>query len=181
MNFLPFPELESDRLVLRRIDISDSDVILFLRSDKTVTKYIKRPENRKIKNVADALNFINQLKKNLEINKSIAWGIALKKSPAIIGTICLWNFSIDNSIAEVGYDLDPKYHGNGFMDESLKAIINFGFNKLKLCKIEAFTHYENEKSIKLLMRNGFQFKQGRRDEENSLNSIYELEMPKNYF
>lgn len=59
MNFLPFPELESDRFVLRKIDISDSDVILFLRSDKTVTKYIKRPENRKIKNLSDALNFIN--------------------------------------------------------------------------------------------------------------------------
>lgn len=181
MNFNPFPKIKTDRLLLRKIEISDYDVILFLRSDKVVTKFIERPESRQTKNIADAIKFIKELDGYLETNKSISWGITLNNESKIIGTICLWNFSKDNKIAEVGYDLDPKFQRKGFMNESLKAIINFGFNKLKLCKIEAFTHQKNERSIKLLVRNGFQFNQGRTDEENSLNSIYELEMPKNHF
>ena len=180
LNFNPFPEIKTDRLLLRRIEISDGDMILFLRSDKTVTKFIERPESRQTKNMADAIKFINELDGYFETNKSISWGITLKNESKIIGTICLWNFSENNKIAEVGYDLDPKFQGNGFMNESLKAIVSFGFNKLDLGKIEAFTHQENENSKRLLEKNGFKFNADRVDEENILNVIYELESKINH-
>ena len=175
MKFKPFPEITTERLFLRKIELSDSDVILFLRSDKTVTKYIERPENRKTKNIADAIKFINELNEYLETNKSISWGITLKNNPKIIGTICLWNFSENNKTAEVGYDLDPKFQRKGFMNEALKAIINFGFKNLKLDKIEAFTQYKNENSKKLLENNGFQFIENRKDTDNKSNIIFELQ------
>src|SRR5690554_5784765 len=127
MNFIPFPEIKSERLLLRKIELSDSDVILFLRSDKTVTKFIERPENRKTKNLSDAIKFIHELNGYIETNKSITWGITLKNEPTIIGTICLWNFSQNDTIAEVGYDLSPKYHKKGIMNEALKLIIDYGF------------------------------------------------------
>ena len=53
MNIQTFPEIETERLFLRKIEESDSDVILFLRSDKTINKFIDRPENRRTKNIAD--------------------------------------------------------------------------------------------------------------------------------
>lgn len=60
MKFNPFPEIETERLVLRRIEESDCDIILFLRSDKAVTKFIDRPENRKTRNKSDAITFIKK-------------------------------------------------------------------------------------------------------------------------
>lgn len=174
INFCPFPEIDSDRIFLRKIEMSDSDEILFLRSDKTVTKYIERPEHRKTKNIADAKKFINELDEYIETNKSIAWGITLKTDPKIIGTICLWNFSHNNRVAEVGYDLNPTQHKKGIMDEALKLILNYGFNELELDKIEAFTHNSNENSKKLLERNGFIFNKKRKDLNNEKNIIFEL-------
>lgn len=178
MKFKPFPEITTERLFFRKIEKSDCDVILFLRSDKTVTKYIERPENRKIKNIADAIKFIKELNEYLETNKSISWGITLKNNPNIIGTICLWNFSESNKTAEIGYDLHPKFQRKGFMNEALKAIINFGFKNLKLDKIEVFTHYKNENSKRLLENNGFQFIENRKDTDNKSNIIFELENSK---
>lgn len=174
MNFTPFPTLLSERLLLRNIEKSDCDTILFLRSDKEVNKFIERPEHRKTKNKEDALKFIKEINENLENNKSIAWGITLKEDPQIVGTICLWNFSEDNKTAEVGYDLNPKFQRKGIMNEALKMIIEFGFTKLNLNLIEAFTHHQNESSKKLLEKNGFHFMNNRKDLENDSNIIFEL-------
>ena len=174
MNFTPFPTLLSERLLLRNIEKSDCDTILFLRSDKEVNKFIERPEHRKSKNKPDALKFIKEINENLENNKSIAWGITLKEDPQIVGTICLWNFSEDNKTAEVGYDLNPKFQRKGIMNEALKMIIEFGFTKLNLNLIEAFTHNQNKSSKRLLEKNGFQFMDNRKDLENKSNSIFEL-------
>ena len=175
MNFTPFPEIKTNRLFFRKIELSDKDVILFLRTDETVTKFIERPESRKTKNVSDAIKFINEVNKYIKINKSITWGITLKNDPKIIGTICLWNFSENNKIAEVGYDLNPKYHKQGIMNETLKEIIDYGFKELKLDKIEAFTHTENEASKKLLQKNGFLLMKSRKDSDNEYNVVFELE------
>lgn len=174
MELKSFPTLTTERLLLREIKLSDSDVILFLRSDEAVTKFIERPENRKTRNIADARKFIKEIDKYFETNRSISWGIALKNDPRLIGTICLWNFSKDHKIAEVGYDLDPKFQKKGIMNEALKAIVTYGFKKLELDKIEAFTHNENESSKKLLERNGFLLVENRKDRNNDFNFIYEL-------
>ena len=175
MKFKPYPEIKSERLFLRKIQESDCKAILFLRSDKTINKFIERPENRKTKNISDAKNFIKELDDYIETNKSIAWGLTLKNHSEIIGTICLWNFSENNKTAEVGYDLDPKYQNKGIMSETLKMIIDYGFNELKLDKIEAFTHIENENSKKLLEKNGFLLNKKRKDRNNKSNIIYEIE------
>jgi len=175
MKFKPFPEIKSERLFLRNIKESDCEDILFLRSDITINKFIERPESRKTKNTSDAIKYIKELNEYIENNKSIAWGITLKDNPKIIGTICLWNFSQNNKTAEVGYDLDPKFHRKGIMSEALKMIIDFGFKELKLDKIEAFTHIENENSKRLLEKNGFYFIEDRKDLDNESNIIFELE------
>lgn len=175
MKFNPFPLIITERLLLRKIEESDCEDILFLRSDPTVNKFIERPENRQTKNKTDAIKFIRELHEGIESNKSVSWGITLRGNHNIIGTICLWNFSEDNKIAEVGYDLNPIHHRKGIMNEALEKIIDFGFVNLNLEKIEAFTHIDNENSIKLLKRNEFCLDQNRRDDDNPNNLIFVIE------
>ncbi len=177
MKFKFFPEITTERLFLRNIEESDFNTILFLRSDETINKFIERPEHRKTKNKADAIKFIKEINDAFKNNKSILWGITLHNDPKIIGTICLWNFSKNLKIAEVGYDLNPKFQNKGIMSEALKLIVEFGFKELKFNKIEAFTHIENENSKKLLKKNGFHLVEERKDLDNEFNIIFEL---KNY-
>jgi ribosomal-protein-alanine N-acetyltransferase len=52
----------------------------------------------------------------------------------------------NNTIAEVGYGLNPAFQNKGIMTEALKCVIDYGFNELKLIKIEAFTHIKEMSS-----------------------------------
>ncbi|MCA0931408.1 GNAT family N-acetyltransferase [Lutimonas saemankumensis] len=174
MNFEQFQELKTERLLLRKIELSDSAEILFLRSNEIVNQFIERPESRKTKTHSDAVRFINEINEAFENGESITWGIALNKNPKIIGTICLWNFSVDQNIAEVGYDLNPEFHGMGVMSEALKNVIIFGFNKLNLSSLEAFTDRRNRGSKRLLEKIGFQPNDDRMDKNNSFNEIFEI-------
>ncbi len=177
MKFQPFPELKTERLLLRKIKVSDVDEVLFLRSDKTVNKFIERPENRKTKNKSDALKFIEKIITEIENNKSISWEITFINNPKMIGSICLWNFSNNLKTAEVGYALNPEFQNQGIMHDAINCVIDYGFNKLNLDKIEAFTHRKNEPSKRLLEKNGFTFIDHRMDEGNASNIIFEIEKP----
>jgi ribosomal-protein-alanine N-acetyltransferase len=175
MNFKPFPEIITERLLLRKLKTSDCDVILFLRTDKNVTKYIERPDHRKTKNISQARILIEEFDSCIEANHSITWGITLKNTRQIVGTICLWNFSQNKKTAEVGYDLHPILQNKGIMSEALKGIVSFGFKELNLDKIVAFTHTDNLYSKKLLEKQGFHHNVNRKDLENKSNIIFELE------
>lgn len=179
MTFQPFPEFTTERLILRELRESDYDMVLFLRSDATVNAFIERPEDRQTKTTEDAIRFIEELHGYAKNNVSIAWGITLKDHPSIVGTICLWNFSEDRKTAEVGYDLHPNFQGLGIMSTALNLVLDYGFNFLKLHTIEAFTHKDNVSSIKLLVSNGFQYMEHRKDDDNANNAIFEIEYPAN--
>lgn len=179
MNFTPFPDFKTERLLLRRIETSDCEEILFLRTNKEVNKFIERPEHRKTKNIPEVIKFIEFTLRDLAIDKAIPWGITLKDNPKIIGTIGLWNFSPNSKVAEVGYDLMPDFQGKGIMTEALQKIIEFAFTNLNLEKIEAFTHHENVNSKSLLVKNGFELMENRKDPDNDSNSIFEIRNPSN--
>ena len=174
MNLKPYTKTETDRLFLRPITVSDAEEILFLRSDKTITKFIERPEKEKTKTKKDAIQFINMINDGFKQNKFITWGITLNENSKIIGTICLWNFSKDYKTAEVGYDLHYNHQGKGIMNEALNRILNLSFNELKLSKILAYTHKDNSNSRKLLERNHFSINKNKIDINNKFNVIYEI-------
>lgn len=174
MNFNRFPVIHTERLLLRKIETSDADVILFLRNDEVINEFIERPESRQTKTQSDAIRFIDEVNEYFEKGKSITWGITFRNNPRIVGTICLWNFSDNDKVAEVGYDLNPEFQRKGVMSEALVSVIDYGFNTLKLSGIEAFTHSKNTSSKKLLVKIGFQCNVDRTDKDNSFNEIFEI-------
>ena len=166
-----FPEIETERLLLRRLQQSDWKMISYLRSDKTVNEFVMRP---RAESKEKALDFITKINDGIENRSLYYWAITEKNQKGMIGSICLWNFSKDKKTAEVGYDLSPKFQGRGIMNESLKSIMTFGFDSLNLETIEAFTHRLNGSSKKLLEKNGFKVVLEKKDEHNADNIIYEI-------
>ena len=152
LNFSPFPDLKTGRLILRRLTIEDENEIFFLRSDESVNKYVDRP---KPNSLADARNHIDKLNNGIDNNESIFWGITLLNNPAIIGTICLWNISKENYTAEVGFDLMPGFQGKGIMKEAFSEVTRYGFETLKVRRLVGWVHHENSRSISLLSKFNF--------------------------
>ena len=166
-----FQTLETNRLQLRKPNKKDAPQIFYLRSNDTVNQYILRAKQ---KDINEAITFISARNEDVENGKIYYWAITLKGSQELIGSICLWNFSEDKTISEIGYDLHPDYFQKGIMTEAIQEVINFGFNKLHLKSIEAFTHKENKNSVKLLEKSGFIYDPSRIDEGFPHNHIFIL-------
>jgi [ribosomal protein S5]-alanine N-acetyltransferase len=168
-NFVPFPAIKTQRLLLRQLMPNDRDAIFFLRSDDAVNQYIGRPRP---KDMAEADAFIAKISKGIADGQSLYWAIAMPTTPALIGTICLWNFSEDGSMAEIGYELHPNYQGKGIMQEAVRAVLGYAFDQLRFQTIEAYTNLHNKPSIQLLVKNGFVHNPHKTDEDYPLNHIY---------
>lgn len=168
-NFIPFPELTTSRLLLRQAREDDCEAILFLRSNEEVNKYVKRPTAG---NLNDARGFLKKITSGIENGENMYWSITLKGDSKMIGSICLWNFSADKTKAEIGYDLHPKYQNQGIMFEALKVVLDFGFGKLALTEVEAYTHFANKASIRLLEKHGFSLIKGKKDEGDENNVVF---------
>ncbi|MEO8763330.1 MAG: GNAT family N-acetyltransferase [Ginsengibacter sp.] len=152
LNFLPFPILKTDRLILRQLNIDDVNEIFFLRSDESVNKYVDRPKPRILD---DARKHIDTVNTSISNNNSIFWGITLIDNPHLIGTICLWNISKENDTAEVGFDLMPAFQKKGFMKEAFLTVARYGFDILKFSKLVGWVYHENSNSIALLRKLNF--------------------------
>ncbi|MAP81468.1 MAG: GNAT family N-acetyltransferase [Aequorivita sp.] len=167
---IPFPIIITERLTLREILLSDIDRIHFFRTDKAINKFIKRdPQTREM-----TIAFIEKVTANMRNNKCYNWGISTKESNELIGTICLWNFSEDKKTAEVGYDLDPQFHGKGIMSEALKAVLNFALTRGGFKIVQAYTDYRNFPSKKLLKQHGFIPNPNIQDSDNQNNEVFYL-------
>ncbi len=145
--FVPFPELQTERLTLRQLAATDNNDVFALRSNRSVNKYLDRKASETID---DASAFIQAINANVQNNNSLYWAIALNITNHLIGTICLFNFSTDRSQAEIGYELLPDYQGNGIMHEALSKVLDFATHKIGLHIIEAYTHQKNISSTRLL-------------------------------
>lgn len=150
-NFTPFPVLKTENLILRQIKTDDENEFYILKSDKKILKYL----GYRAKTFDEARQFLKKINEEISKNVWILWGITLKNEDKLIGSICFWNISSDYSKAEIGYELMPDYQGKGIMQESMMAVINYGFNNMKLKTIEAFPNPENLRSVRLLERNNF--------------------------
>ena len=166
-----FPVLSTKRLVLRATDFSDIEEIYFLRSDADVNKHLG---GSRCADLEAARAHITLVREQFSSGKTFNWSICLRGASTMIGSICLWNISRERKTAEVGYALHPLHQKRGYMDESMKAVLDFGFEKQNYQLVEAYTGKDNLESARLLLRNGFVRDKARRDEENPDNRIYVL-------
>jgi len=151
-SFIPFPILKTGRLTLRQLAIHDEQEIFTLRSDNEINKYLDR---NRAKTIDDARSFINKISENINKNDSVYWAITFSDKNILIGTICLFGFSGENDKCEIGYELLTNFQGQGIMSEALEKVIDYAFNTIKVQKIEAFFHRDNQRSIKLLEKLSF--------------------------
>lgn len=149
LHFDPFPVLETERIILRRISIEDAEELFVLRTDKDVMKYIDRPRPQVVEGVYELINNMN------DNEVRIQWAVALKATDKLIGTIGYHRIEKEHYRAEVGYLFHPQYWNTGIASEALKKVIDFGFNEMDLHSIEAIINPDNSASRRLLQKFGF--------------------------
>lgn len=148
-----FPNLETERLILREITHDDAEGIFACFSNDNVTRFYGQDS---LETVDQARGFVDFFAKNFEEKKGMRWGIERKGKKGLIGTIGFNAWAPKHKRAEIGYEIHPDHWRKGYMSEAVSKILSYGSETLDLTRIGAVVFIENEASNNLLTKMGFQ-------------------------
>ena len=136
--------LETERLILRNFEESDSMAMYALNRDSEVLKFTG---DVPFSNPDEALLFIRNYDHYATFGFG-RWAVLLKNSNAFIGW-CGLKLNEEN-LVDIGFRFFKKEWGKGYATESAKAVLDYGFNILKLKEIIGRASKDNISSIRVL-------------------------------
>jgi len=153
MDSKTLPIITTPRIVLRWITEDDIDSLYEVFSDPQVTRYWSTVP---LANREAAAELQREIAEGNASETIFKWGLALRDSGTLIGTATLFNLSLDNGRAELGYGMGRAHWGKGYMNEALSALVSHAFEVIGLRRLEADVDPRNDASIRTLERLGFQ-------------------------
>src|SRR5699024_4119450 len=94
------PTLYTERLILRKVMITDVNDMYVYASDKEVSKYVTWDTHQ---SVIDTKEYVNVLLEKYDNMQVAPWAIELKETGKMIGTIDFVSWQPNHRIAEIGY------------------------------------------------------------------------------
>lgn len=158
--FTNIPTLHTERLSLRAMHPIDAEDMYDYSRRPEVTKYLLWTEHKNVGYTKDYLFYVGT---RYALGDFYDWAIIDLESRRMIGTCGFTRIDAANDCAEIGYVLNPDFHGKGYATEAVKKIIDFGFSELSLNRIEARFMKGNEASLRLMQRVGMTFEGYMRD------------------
>ena len=152
--FSHLPELITDRLTLRKLLVTDCRDMYEYASRNDVTRYLTwhpHPDS------AYTREYLEYLGGRYSAGMYYDWAVVYEPDCKMVGTCGFTSFNTVSDSAEVGYVINPDYWGKGIASEALERVLQFGFEELKLHRIEAKFMLENERSRSVMERVGMTF------------------------
>lgn len=169
-----FPTYELEEVKMRKLRFEDAADMLNYLTDKEVTKYL--PDEAHKNKLTEVKEMIKNINKGFENKDKIRWGIEYKKNSKVIGDCGFYKIDLKNKSGEISYRLSKDYWKKGLMTDILWQMLFYGFEKLKLNRIEASVLPNNIGSIKLLEKLGFKKEGVFRDALFKNNDYYNLKV-----
>lgn len=148
------PVLETKRLILRKIELNDAEDVYRYAKEPLVAKHLTWEAHR---SVEDSIRYIRAAAEKIDQEKAGDWGIQLKETGKIIGSIGYVEVNRKNSSAVIGYALSRDYWGQGIMTEALQRVLRHGLEEMRLIRIEGMHDIENEASGQVMQKAGMQY------------------------
>lgn len=157
--FSRMPVLETERLLLRPMRVSDTNDMFDYARREDVTRYLLWNPH---KEPAYTRSYLEYLAGRYRIGMHYEWAMVLKAENRMIGTCGFVSVDCSNNAAEIGYVLNPRYRGKGLVPEAVERVLCFGFETLQLHRIEARYMIENAASRRVMEKVGMRFEGVRR-------------------
>lgn len=150
-----FKELQTERLILKPLVASfDFANYLFnvLSKNRDFFKYMPWMN---MKRAEQEYDFLRGSEKNWKSQKSAEYGIYLRENSDFVGVCSFFRIKWDDETGEIGYWLDPKYAGQGYMTDAVNAVAN-EFFAMGFHRIIILANPENIASCKVAEKCGFE-------------------------
>lgn len=162
----------TERLLLRKITISDKPKIFEGLSHEDVIKYYGVSYNT-LEETQTQMDWFESLERE---GTGIWWAICSANNNVFYGAGGLNSLSEQHRKAEAGFWLLPEHQGKGIMTEAMPLILQYGFNQLQLHRIEGIVESENMVCKKVVEKLGFVYEGTMRDCEIKNNRFISLDI-----
>lgn len=152
--FRKAPEIRTERLLLRRPTLKDARDLFEYARDPEVARFITWKPHKSIKDSKKAILWMDE---QYAGGRAITWGLIHPENARLIGTCGYVALYPNDERAEIGYAMSREYWGKGYMTEAVRAVLKFGFENMKLNRVEAKTNLENAVSSRLLEKVGMTY------------------------
>lgn len=143
-------KLKTERLVLRPVTPKDVDDIYEYSRDPDVGPNAGWKPHEDVDETLDIMH-------NVFLGKDDTFAIVLRETKKLIGTIGLVDDpkrTYSGSRA-IGYAIGKPYWGKGLMAEAVTEMLRYGFDDLGLKLVTAYCYPHNNRSQRVLVKNGF--------------------------
>lgn len=144
-------ELETDRLILRKITLDDTeDMFNNWASDPKASEMLDWDVHESVDVTKKVIShWIEEYE-----NGSYNWVVELKDNHEIIGSITAVKYNEKNKTCEIGYCYGSKYWRHGYASEALRRVIEFFLNETCIELVEAKHIFGNPNSGKVMAKAG---------------------------
>lgn len=132
--------------------------------------------DKNVRTIKDAEVNIQSRIDSYDANGFGLWLVELKESNIAIGTCGLIKRDSFEGI-DIGFAFHPNHFKKGYGFEAASATLNYGFEKLNLDKILAYTDQENNASITLLEKLGLRFVEKIQFSEDDETLLFSIKKP----
>lgn len=167
----PLPSrIETERLILRPLTMADLDDIWAYASDPEVTRFTifdyhtnRRVTEAWLRSAVDS-----------SVGESFLFGMEHRKEKKVIGSCAIRAWDRDHSRAEMGWALTRAYWNQGYATEAVRALIGFGFEYLKLNRLQALCIPAHSASRRVMEKAGMKLEGILRQAEFFKNAYQDL-------
>ncbi len=158
--FAQMPTLTTERLLLRPMRVGDAEDMFDYARRPELTEYLLWSPHPNVQYSRDYLRYIE---KRYGMGEFYDWAVVDCESGRMIGTCGFTRFDFPHNAGEIGYVLNPDFHGRGIATEVAGRVLDFGFSELKLHRIEAKFMQGNDASLHVMQKLGMTFEGYRRE------------------
>lgn len=169
--------IETNRLILRPLELSDAEEMFAMDKNPEVHKYLWQTPALHIDEVIKVIDYVrSQYEKNdigrfativKETNEFIGWtGIKFVDDHVENGNTNFYDY---------GYRLNENFWNKGYATEASKAWLDYGFNQMKIDKMNAYTHSENGASNHILEKVGMKLMENYPDKDGVIWKWWQME------
>jgi ribosomal-protein-alanine N-acetyltransferase len=145
----------TERLTLRRFDLTDAEAMHALNGDPEVTRYVGDPP---FESVDAARDFVTGYLRDVALPEGdlSRWAVVENETGDVLG-FCGLRRQADGTV-DLGYRLLRRAWGQGYATEAARATLEVGFGRFGLSVITAHADVENLASLRVLEKLGMTFR-----------------------
>ena len=152
MRFAEFHPIETERLMLRKLQIGDVyEYYERLFGDADVSRYMLFEPHQSI---MESLESVQRKLARYEEGNYYCWGVELKEEAGLMGLVELLRFDEEAASCSFVYMLGCNYWNQGYGTELLKAVFDFAFEELEVERITADHMSKNIASGRVMEKAG---------------------------